>query len=228
MPSPLGRRALLRATALTAVVIASGACSSERGELSAPPAGERNDETPVADGRDESISSVAMVGDSITVGATAELEVMFATAGLDVVALDAQEGRRITESSGDVRSGVEAATAISAGAAPDLWVIALGTNDVPQYDATEYGSVISALLTDVPPEAPLVWVDVHVEGARDAAGEFNTVLNELLAARGAAAVAPWSAVASSDGTLRDGVHPSEAGNEEFAAVVGDALAPLIG
>src|SRR5688500_2278662 len=145
---------------------------------------------------------------------------MFASAGLDVVALDAQEGRRLTESSGAVRSGEEATAGIADDRAPGLWVVGLGTNDRAQADPGACRGVIAAVLSELPRDAPLVWVDVYVAAQRDASGEFNSVLNQLLAARPGAAVAPWSAVAGGDGMLRDGIHPTEAGNRRFAEVVG--------
>ena len=54
------------------------------------------------------------------------------------------------------------------GADPDVWVIALGTNDIAKYASSEeYGEVVQQLLDLLPADAPLVWVDAYRDDYRD-------------------------------------------------------------
>lgn len=220
------RRTLLRA-GLTAMLgaVAAG-CSADRDTVTAPPFGLPAPIVPgAAPPAGGPISSVAMVGDSISVGARDPLLRMFAAADLEVTTLDAESGRRIVVGDGPATSGTDVARLIAAdGSLPDLWVIALGTNDVQQYTADEYSAVISELLAVIPEDAPVVWVDVHIAQDVDRSSQFNTALNTALGARGSAVVAPWSASAPGDGVLSDGIHPSATGARLFADVVGAAVA----
>ena len=78
-----------------------------------------------------------------------------------MLAIDAQVGRRITVGSGgQLYPGTDVVEYIANSDPPDVWVIALGTNDIGQYpDAGEFTLQVQTLLDLLPPAAPLVWVD---------------------------------------------------------------------
>jgi lysophospholipase L1-like esterase len=235
VPAPADRRSLLRAALLLAIGLVS-ACGSDRGTLTAPSFEGADASAPTAGpgvsadvDTDSDIQSVAMVGDSITVGSVAPLQDGFQGLGLDVRAIDADYGRRITVEGSANGSGLDAVNALAASNPPDLWVIALGTNDVLQYaGAEEYRAAIGALLTAVPVGAPVVWVDTYLAEDPAQCDEFNTALRDTLDFRGTASVADWAAVASGEGVLADGVHPSAEGTQQFAAVVMAAVQPWLG
>jgi len=220
MPPPSGHRAL--SVALAAALVAAGAaCSSDREAASAPAFGTVPGTVPtgplpppLATTAQVPIDTVAMVGDSITVGSQAALEEGFGTLGLDDAEIDAESGRRMIAGV-RVGSGLEAVDEITAAGTPDLWVIALGTNDVANYLPTEYADVINALLADIPADAPVVWVDTYLEEYQDLSSQFNDVLRRVLAQRGNATVVDWASIAAEDGVLTDGVHPSGFGVQEF-------------
>ena len=213
-----------------------GACSSDRGTLTAPSFGGADASAPTAgpgvsaDVNDDSeIQTVAMVGDSITVGSVAPLQDGFQGLGLDVRAIDADYGRRIVVEGSADGSGLDAVNALAASSPPDLWVIALGTNDVLQYaGAEEYRAAIGALLTAVPANAPVVWVDTYLAEDPAQCDEFNSALRDTLDFRGTASVADWASVASGDGVLADGIHPSAEGTQQFADVVMAAVQEWLG
>jgi GDSL-like Lipase/Acylhydrolase family len=212
-----GRRALL------AALLAAGAaaCASEREAATVPPFGAGTVAPPAVaapPAAGVTIDSVAMVGDSITVGSQAQLEAGFASLGLDEVAIDAENGRRMTVD-GAIDSGLEAVSGLATSAPPDLWVIALGTNDVVNYAPEEYAPVIDELLTAVPRDAPIVWVDTYLDGDREASATFNEALRTALARRGQATVVDWASIAGEDGVLSDGIHPSDVGVDEFTSRV---------
>ena len=215
-PSP-GRVAVALAVSLLAVLTS---CAGERGGATAPPfedAGTTSLAGTPASTTAPPIESIAMVGDSITNGSKVELLEQLATLGVEVKAIDAEDGRRIA--AGDsVTPGIAAVRALAAGDAPDLWVIALGTNDVGTGPEV-YTPGISELVAAIPAGAPIVWVDVYVAHSPDASAMFNETLRATLEARGQSSVVEWADVADEDGVLRDGIHPSGYGIEQFAELV---------
>jgi lysophospholipase L1-like esterase len=221
MHPPSGRRALSVALAAALVALAA-ACSSDREAASAPAFGTVAGTVPtgplpppLATTAQVPIATIAMVGDSITVGSEEALEAGFDSLGLDDAEINAESGRRLVSGT-RISSGLEAVEEITAaGPPPDLWVVALGTNDVGNYLPEDYPAVISELLAAIPPEAPLVWVDTYLDDFADRAGQFNDALRTVLAARGNATVVDWASIAAEDGVLTDGVHPSGFGVDEF-------------
>jgi lysophospholipase L1-like esterase len=181
-----------------------------------PPDGPAIDLTPASGespGRE-----VVVVGDSITV-ASAPL-IVAATSGSDLnVTVLAEVGRRITVG-GQPPSGTDVVADVFADADPDLVVVALGTNDVGKYSTVEeYAAEIDELLALVPDGTPVAWINTYLSRSPDASAEFNAALVETLGDRGNATIGRWSSIAQRDGMLRDGVHPSEEGNREFADLV---------
>jgi lysophospholipase L1-like esterase len=233
VPPTISRRFAPRAWLVVTAMVALATCSSDRGTLTAPSFGSPEDSVPTLDTGgdvppDGDIESIAMVGDSITVGSEEPLQDGFRGLGLDVQAIDAASGRRITAGGGAGSSGVDAVVAL-APSRPDLWVIALGTNDVFQYDDEDaYRNEIAALLNALPPDAPVVWVDTYLAEDPERSAEFNRALRDTLAFRGTASMADWANVAGGDGVLRDGIHPSEEGAQRFADVVMGSVEPWLG
>ncbi len=182
------------------------------------------------------ITSIVMVGDSITAASTPALREAFSELGVDEheIVIDGETSRRIESGSGKnghALGGVRVITALLADKAdPSVWVIALGTNDVglfgtPQ-DCADLIKQITALLTA---HVPLVWVNVYRETNLRETKIFNGVLNGVLAARGHAVVADWFSVATDpdvDVLRSDHLHPNEEGQLAFAELVVQALQRL--
>jgi lysophospholipase L1-like esterase len=200
----------------------AGACSSGRDTVTAPPFGTVEVPpvtiqpfVPPISGPDVAVDSVAMIGDSITAGSQDAIEAGLGTLGLDDVEIDAVSGRRMLVD-GSNRSGLDAVEEIAESDPPDLWVIALGTNDVGNYRPEEYGPAVAELLGAVPQDAPLIWVDTYLDARPAESAAFNDVLRLSLAARGRSMLLDWSSIAAQDGVLRDGVHPSDFGVQAFS------------
>lgn len=166
---------------------------------------------------------VAMVGDSLTVGSSGHLEALAAELEIDLV-INAEVGRRMTVS-GTVDSGVSAVEDILAEfGEPDLWVVALGTNDIAQYDTVDaYTQQIDALLAVIPEDAPIVWIDVYVVAYPEQSATINDALRQRLSDRPETRMSSWSDIADGDGVLSDGIHPSDEGRVEFVALVDEAI-----
>ncbi len=178
------------------------------------------------------IDAVVMIGDSITKGSEPLLADAFDLLGLDDV-IEAENGKRIASSSSGNPSGVLVAASLAESGdgnpADEVWVVALGTNDIGQYDSEdEIAEVIDELLDQVPDEAALVWVDTWIVLRAEESAEVNSAIRERVARRGNGVVAAWTDVAGDDGVLStDGIHPTTAGAEVFASVVADAVRTVV-
>ncbi len=165
--------------------------------------------------------TVAVVGDSLTVSAEDEIRAAFADAGIEVIGFDGRESRRTVRATTDLPSGVDAVTALQAFVEPDLWVIALGTNDVGgQESPEEFRSDVDELLALLPEEVPAIWLDVWVKSRVEACIEANGVLREAAADRPGLSVVDWFQYGDDPGMiLGDGVHLTDDGQQKFAAVM---------
>ena len=150
--------------ATTATTDAGGGAARRASTTSAP------DTVPTTPPRQVS-GSVAMVGDSLTVGAQDELAARAAIHGF-TLDINARDGRRTGEGAGEV-----------ARSAPghDLVVIALGTNDAtaPDFTTEAANVLVDNALAQVDPAVTVLWVNVYRDAdsrAGDAAETFNEAL----------------------------------------------------
>jgi len=240
--SRLGRRLALLGVSLLALA----ACSSTSSEAAdgdpqapLPTIGLGSDIGQLSGGADVravdagAVDSIVMIGDSITVGATPALEEQFAQLGFTDVTIVAQQDKRIGQSFGDNSSGTDIATFLAndIGGDPEehLWIVALGTNDISQYDdVDDLVPVMESMLAPIPDDAPVIWVDTYFENRPDDTAEVNAAIEQVVAARGNATIGPWNAYAPADGVLRrDGVHPNDQGAVVFASVVTSTVANFL-
>jgi lysophospholipase L1-like esterase len=174
---------------------------------------------------------VGVVGDSLTVSAEDEVDDEFATLGIDVV-VNAREGRRMTAGATGRTSGLDAIESVAASATPDLWVIALGTNDVgAQSGVDRFRADVRATIAALPRDVPLVWVDLWIRDLADEVVVANSVLRTELARRtGPTAIVDWHQHGGDDGLFTgDGVHLTEAGQSAFAdAITSQVVALSVG
>lgn len=175
-------------------------------------------------------TSVVMVGDSITQGSADEIEFTLSADGFTDVTVDGVTSRRIDVGGGQSpESGIEAISRLLAdGADPDVWVIALGTNDIGKYATSEeYGALVALVVDVLPDDTPLVWVDAYRDDYVDDSALFNEALRAQLSDRDGTVVVDWYEVVSQDGSiLRDGVHPDRDGEALFASLVAEGLERL--
>ena len=180
------------------------------------------------------VTSIAMVGDSITEGSADELRAAFAAVGIDDVVIDGEASRRIEIASNNNGPGVSGVNAVKAlldsGANPSVWVIALGTNDVGSFGTPQQcAELIDEITTLLPLPAHLIWVNVYRPSDLRQTKVFNEVLAGVIATRGAAVVADWYAVATDpnhDVLRSDELHPNDSGKVAFAELVVQALQRL--
>ena len=235
-----------RAALLGLGLLALAACSSTSSEASdgraqppLPTIGIGSDIGQLSGGADVraidagAVESIVMIGDSITVGATPALEEQFRQLGFSDVTIVAQQDKRIGQSFGDNSSGADIAAFLAneTDGEPEeqLWVVALGTNDISQYDDVEdVVPVIESLLAPIPDGAPVIWVDTYFEDRPDDTADVNAAIEQVIGERGNATIGPWNVYAPTDGVLRsDGVHPNTEGSVVFASVVTSTVANFL-
>lgn len=179
------------------------------------------------------ITSVAMVGDSITEGSVDAITSTLVGAGVEDVRIEGKHSRRIEVGNGKGDAPVSGIITVydllAEGVDPSAWVIELGTNDIGSYDgAEEYGALIDKI-TVMLPGKPLVWVNTYRKQYLDDTLVFNMVLEERMDTRGNAVVADWFSVASApDQTVlrSDNLHPNENGQRALGLLILQALQQL--
>jgi lysophospholipase L1-like esterase len=187
----------------------------------------------VASDPDE-IDAVVMIGDSITKGSMPALDERFDLLGMSTVTIEAENGKRMAVSSNDNPSGSSLAEFVAELSdddhADELWVVALGTNDIGQYESPdEIAAAVNEVLDRVPDEVPLVWVDTYFRDRPEQQELVNSIIRNRVERRGNSVIAPWSAFATENGVLTsDGVHPTPEGTEVFAFVVTDTARAFLG
>jgi ABC-type glycerol-3-phosphate transport system substrate-binding protein len=232
----ISRRALLRAGASTGLLAVLAACGDSAVHSSAA---DKDGTTPepapqTGVGRLPAPEVVrtkfAMVGDSITKASTKSLTEVLQKQGFVEIDIEAEVSRRIAVGDGKAEplSGVKTlSTMMSAGVAPDIWAIAMGTNDVGKYKtADDYGALIDQMMSMPDAKVPIVWVDVYNPLQLAGTKMFNEVLRQRAAVRGNTTVLSWFALASDpkEKILRDDhIHPNAQGTVAFADLVSAGL-----
>ena len=174
-------------------------------------------------------ATVAVVGDSLTVAATDEITDALSRIGVRAVIVDGRESRRMVSGSNGLPSGVSAIEGILDEHRPELWVVALGTNDVgAAVDVDRFRADLRETLGAIPTGVPVVWVDVWIRDRLDDVVAANAVLHGELAGRAApTAVVDWFSAGSIDGVITgDGVHLTDAGQARFATEIADTVVAL--
>lgn len=160
--------------------------------------------------------SVAIVGDSLTVGYWAGLDDVVRTAGFGPFRLEARSARRTLVPIEGSTSGIDAVRHIRHdGFDARVWVVALGTNDInlTSNSPGEPDRTINAMLDEIGPGHLIVWVNVHAGRSSANAHVFNTRLAAVAAGRRDLYVADWSSLAQANPQWmrEDGVHNTAEG-----------------
>jgi len=112
---------------------------------------------------------------------------------------------------------------------PDVFVVALGTNDVGEKPPEEIMADVAQIVALVPADAPLVWVDTWVHAEQRASHYANLAIRQALAGRPGTTIVDWWSHGYDEGVIAgDGIHLQEAGKTLFAELIAEAVEPLVG
>jgi hypothetical protein len=171
--------------------------------------------------------TAAVIGDSIAKSAQDIVSESIELQGIEIIEYDAMESRRMATWGGpDLPSGASAIDdVLDAGDEPELWVVALGTNDVGAgTDPQSVRDDIDEIVDLIPDDAHLIWIDSWVGDLDQRARAFNLLLRAGLADRPNTWVLDWHELAETEGLIQDdGVHLTERGRLEYARMIGRAL-----
>jgi lysophospholipase L1-like esterase len=171
--------------------------------------------------------SAAVVGDSLTESAQQEIGAYLKGLGVGVITIDGKQNRRMTHGH-DPDPGVDIVDRIARVTEPEVWVIALGTNDVGAEESPDqYAADIETLLAAVPEGAPVVWVNVWIRDRRQQVETGNEVLRQTLADRPDTVIADWYSHGDDAGIIaKDGIHLTNDGRFLFAATIAASVVDL--
>lgn len=227
----ISRRSLLLGAVVTSVV---AACSSDAADgpsanvdRTVPLEPVRTEAQPNPD-KSKVPPSVIEIGDSISALAQPTLEAVLADIGFTEITVNAESSRRIAVGQEKPTNGLDVIKFIAGSGSPDVWVVALGTNDAGLYVTDDdYRVLIDDVLAVIPEDKHLVWVSVYRNDLLEGCVQFNRVLRQRLDERGMATVADWyQRVLDSGGSvlIDDGVHPNGDGLLVFADTVRAGIA----
>ncbi|HET9601455.1 MAG TPA: hypothetical protein VFP08_07680 [Acidimicrobiales bacterium] len=170
--------------------------------------------------------TVAVVGDSLAYSVAGELDASLRLLGVTPV-LQVAPGRHVQDwgLDGLISPGLVVVDELRS-VGPALWVIQLGTNDIADgpLDSGLYASWITAMLDEIGPNTPVVWMGVHRLDLPAESQAFDAVLRLLDTERRELSVADWAQVALSEPVLADdGVHLTEAGGHRFVETIAAAV-----
>jgi hypothetical protein len=144
--------------------------------------------------------------------------------GIPGIIFDAQQARQVVKSvvyGGDyIRSGVLAISQLeNRGIRPKLWIIELGTNDVPallgasRSNQVAYADVlIGQLLDTLGPDAQVAWVTVSFRLIPLESDAFNEALRRRAAVDSRMTLVDWHALSITHADwFADSVHPNDLG-----------------
>jgi lysophospholipase L1-like esterase len=157
---------------------------------------------------------VAVVGDSLTVGASSGLRTLLADVNLRI---DAKVGRSMPE-------GARAAASVKAATA-DVIVVALGSNDT--CDVSECTRRVTNILNVVNPSAPLIWM--MPARFRPNMENVRTAIEAVVGRRPRAIVLDWQPYQDDHPEIlqADGIHLTAAGYRLRAEVTAAQVHSLI-
>jgi lysophospholipase L1-like esterase len=178
--------------------------------------------------REKVPKSVVMVGDSITALSKTTLEAVLTNMGFASVVVNAEKNRRIEVGGKKPMPGLDVVKYIAASSPPEMWIIALGTNDAGLYASdADYQGLVDDMLAVIPPQVPLVWISVYRNDQLEGCAHFNIIVRQALQKRGHATMGEWNKqCADSEESIltHDGVHPNNNGILVFADTVRAAVA----
>lgn len=198
--------------------------------------------------------SIAVIGDSITVASNSYLLEDLASAGYDVVRVDAQGARSTftdtddyyvpsTPRPGDEDSDIDEEVLVSgitaireqreSGYDPRDWIILLGTNDIgnltdnPETAEERSEEIVNSIMDELGAEKRVMWLTVYHQNYPERADVFNRTLTSLTDQYDNMLIGDWAAMVEENPQwLSDQVHYNPDGSKNRSSFISRATGLL--
>jgi lysophospholipase L1-like esterase len=173
--------------------------------------------------------NAVIIGDSITAFHMPVIAAEFEGRGIPGIMIDAQPARQIERSvthEGEyIRSGILSITQLKIRLIdPRLWIIELGTNDIPAAIGSDRHEQVAAaddlivqVLDVLGPEARIAWVTVSYRTFPGESDAFNEALRRRATVDSRLTLVDWHALSvTHHDWFADAVHPNEGGASELS------------
>ncbi|HAP77585.1 MAG TPA: hypothetical protein DCR14_16085, partial [Acidimicrobiaceae bacterium] len=230
----VARRALLVGPLVLGSFLLAAATPVQMSHATDPPG--LIDGSPVTHGN----PAVVLVGDSITALNLGTVEQQLQAHAVPSWRIAAQSGRRTTQAlhagSTTITSGLDAVAAVrAAGVDPDLWVVALGTNDLGAIAGCQCADKrafararVQSMLDAIGPNHHVAWVTVRHASYPGTTVLFNDVVRTMSLGNPSLTIIDWYALsAGRQSWLPDGIHPSLPAAAALFAEVAHTVADLL-
>lgn len=179
---------------------------------------------------------VSVIGDSLTIGTMRYQATAFTAAGWASSTVDAHGSRGVrTKLKADPHTGLTAVDAIRAKTGePDVWVIALGTNDAGLYSNAKQPDIIRQMADRIGAGHKTLWVNVYRADLGRRQDVWNTTLAQVAGERpNDMFVFDWATLAEQNPKwmAADKVHCTAKGYENRSnaiAVASRQIVPIVG
>jgi lysophospholipase L1-like esterase len=179
--------------------------------------------------------SVAVIGDSLTLGTLRYQADAFSAVGWPQATIDAHGSRGVrTKNKTDRYTGLTAVDAIrTESGEPDVWVIALGTNDSGIYPNEQHPAIVRMMMDHLGAGHRVLWANIYRPDAKARQASWNNALATVAAERpDELFVFDWALLAAENKRwlAKDGVHCTAKGYEHRATAIAAAarhIAPIV-
>ena len=174
---------------------------------------------------------IAVVGDSLTQGTMRYQPDACSAVGWAETTIDAHVSRGVrTKVKSDPHTGLTAVDFVRETAGePDMWVVALGTNDAGIYPKDKHADLIRQMMDRIGSGHSVMWVNIYLPGTRTRMAAWNSALDTVAAERPAElSVFDWASVASNQRWMAgDLVHCTGKGYEHRATAIAEASRSIV-
>ena len=175
-----------------------------------------------------------MVGDSLTQGTMRYQTDACSAVGWAETTIDAHVSRGVrTKVKSDPHTGLTAVDFVrETSGEPDVWVVALGTNDAGIISKDKQADLIRQMMDHIGSGHSVMWVNVYLPGTRTRQAAWNSALTEVAAERAAEmSVFDWASLAQNQRWMaNDLIHCTGKGYEHRATAIAQAsrtIVPLV-
>jgi lysophospholipase L1-like esterase len=174
---------------------------------------------------------ISVIGDSLTEGTLRYQADAFAAVGWNQSTIDAHNSRGVrTKVKADPHTGLTAVDAVrESSGEPDVWVIALGTNDAGIFSKDKHADLIREMLDHIGSGHSVMWVNIYLPDARKRQVAWNSALAEVASERpDELIVFDWASLAQNQRWMaNDLVHCTGKGYQHRATAIAQASRSIV-